>query len=124
MGHPYNLQPMPHVPATLATFLINNHCDAAGSDFAAEVRDLERQVIDWFARLWGGADPTGLAGAVVASGTEGNIWAIHLGREALPEAVLLHGQRRIPRSRGRPRLLRIDTRAVARTPAGEIDLAD
>ena len=41
-------------------------------------------------RLWGCHDLDAYWGSVGASGTEGNLWGIYLGREALPEAVLLH----------------------------------
>jgi histidine decarboxylase len=125
LGYPYNLQPRPTVPPTLGTYLINNLGDPyAGSHFAAEVCDLERQVIGWLARVWGGPDRAVHAGSVGASGTEGNIWAIYLGREALPDAVLLHGadaHYSLPKA---GRLLRVETREVASTPMGEIDLAD
>jgi histidine decarboxylase len=125
MGYPYNLQPLPRTPPTLDSFLINNLGDPyAGSHFAAEVCGLERQVIAWLSKVWGGLGPEVHAGSVGASGTEGNIWAIYLGREALPEAVLLHSadaHYSIPKA---ARLLRVDTREVASLPAGEIDLAD
>ncbi len=125
MGYPYNLQPLPSVPPTLSTFLINNLGDPyAGSHFAAEVCDLERQVVDWLAQAWGGTAPDVHAGSVGASGTEGNIWAIYLAREALPDAVLLHSadaHYSIPKA---ARLLRVESREVASTPAGAIDLDD
>jgi histidine decarboxylase len=125
MGYPYNLHPLPQIPTTLGSYLINNLGDPfAGSHFAAEVCDLERQVIAWLSQVWGGSDPAVHAGSVGASGTEGNIWAIYLGREALPEAVLLHSadaHYSIPKA---GRLLRVETREVASSPAGEIELAD
>ena len=125
MGYPYNLQPLPRVPTTLGSYLINNLGDPyAGSHFGAEVCDLERQVIGWLSQVWGGPDPEVHAGSVGASGTEGNIWAIYLGREALPEAVLLHSadaHYSIPKA---GRLLRVETREVASKTTGEMDLAD
>jgi histidine decarboxylase len=125
MGYPYNLQPLPRAPRTLDPYLINNLGDPyAGSHFAAEVCGLEREVIAWLSKIWGGGGPEVHAGSVGASGTEGNIWAIYLGREALPDAVLLHSadaHYSIPKA---GRLLRVETREVASTPAGEMDLAD
>jgi histidine decarboxylase len=125
LGYPYNLEPQAPVLSTLSTFLINNLGDPyAGSHFAAEVCDLERQVIGWLSQVWGGLGPEVHAGSVGASGTEGNIWAIYLGREALDDAVLLHSadaHYSIPKA---GRLLRVETREVASTPAGEMDLAD
>jgi histidine decarboxylase len=125
IGFPYNLQPALRVPSTLSSYLINNLGDPyTGSRFAAEVCDLEDQVIAWLSQVWHGADPELYAGSIGASGTEGNIWAIHLGREALRDAVLLHSadaHYSIPRA---GQLLRIETREVGSTPAGEIDLGD
>jgi histidine decarboxylase len=125
MGYPYNLQPQPRLPPTLASFLINNLGDPnAGSGFAAEVFELERQVIVWLSKVWGGSDSDLHAGSVGAGGTESNIWAIYLGREAQPDAVLLHSadaHYSVPKA---GRLLRVETHEVASTAMGEIDLAD
>jgi histidine decarboxylase len=124
LGHPYNLQPAPRAPSTLSALLIGCRCDSSPDpDAWSEVADLERQAIDWLARVWGGSDPGRYRGFVAASGTEGNLRAIHLAREVLPDAILLHGadaHRSIP---GAGRMLRVETRAVASLPSGEIDLA-
>jgi histidine decarboxylase len=51
-------------------------------------------------------------GAVGASGTEGNLWALYLGREARPGAVLIHSDEAhysIPKS---ARILGMDARSV------------
>jgi histidine decarboxylase len=67
MGYPYNLQPLPRTPPTLDSFLINNLGDPyAGSHFAAEVCGLERQVIAWLSKVWGGLGPEVHAGSVGA----------------------------------------------------------
>lgn len=91
LGYPYNLTGRSKTPAALGMYLINNLGDPyAGSHYGSEVCDLEREVVDWLMRLWE-CDPSEEHwGSVVASGTEGNIWALYLAREALPEAVLLH----------------------------------
>ena len=126
MGHPFNLLPLPRLPSGMASLLIGATEDegADRSPRAADPGELERQVIDWLAQVWGSAAPEDHAGVIGASGTEANIRALHIGREALPDAVLLHGaqaHRSIPDA---ARLLRIEARTVASRPGGEIDLPD
>jgi histidine decarboxylase len=92
LGYPYNLTGRASTPASLGDYLINNLGDPyAGSHYGSEVCDLEREAVDWLMRLWECDTPEDHWGSVVASGTEGNIWALYLAREALPEAVLIHG---------------------------------
>ena len=91
LGYPYNLTARSPIPTGMADLLINNLGDPyAGSHFGSEVCGLEREAVGWLQDLWecGAAGETW--GSVGASGTEGNLWAIYLGREALPSAVLIH----------------------------------
>jgi histidine decarboxylase len=124
LGYPYNLAFGPGVPATLQQFLINNLGDPyVGSHYASEVCALEREAVAWLMRLWGCLDLKDYWGTIGASGTEGNIWGIYLGREALPDAVLLHSadaHYSIPKA---ARIQRIEAVEVASTQGGEIDLA-
>jgi histidine decarboxylase len=91
LGYPYNLTGRASTPAALGDYLINNLGDPyAGSHYGSEVCDLEREAVDWLMRLWECDAPEEHWGSVVASGTEGNIWALYLAREAMPEAVLIH----------------------------------
>jgi histidine decarboxylase len=123
LGYPYNLTQGAGAPPDLARFLINNLGDPyVGSHYASEVCDLEREVIDWIKRLWDCDDPAGFWGSVGASGTEGNLWAMFLGREALPKATLIHSAEAhysIPKA---ARILRIKAESVACTSDGAIDL--
>ena len=123
LGYPYNLDFSPGVPAMLGNHLINNLGDPyAGSHYASEVCDLEREAIDWLKSLWRCDDTENYWGSIGASGTEGNLWGIYLGREALHEAVLLHSDEAhysIPKA---ARLLRMDARSVSCTANGAIDL--
>ncbi|MFM7446001.1 MAG: hypothetical protein ACKO2N_19225, partial [Tabrizicola sp.] len=83
LGYPYNLDFTPHVPANFANFLINNLGDPyVGSHYASDVCGLEQQAVSWLMRLWGCYDLADYWGAIGASGTEGNLWALYLGREA------------------------------------------
>lgn len=123
LGYPYNLSFGPGVPATMQHFLINNLGDPyVGSHYASEVCDLEREAISWLMRLWGCTNLDDYWGTIGASGTEGNIWGIYLGREALPDAVLIHSAEAhysIPKA---ARIQRIEAVEVASNAAGEIDL--
>lgn len=123
LGYPYNLSFGPGVPATLQHFLINNLGDPyVGSHYASEVCGLEREAVSWLMRLWGCMNLGDFWGSIGTSGTEGNIWGIYLGREALPDAVLLHSadaHYSIPKA---ARIQRIEAVEVASTAAGEIDL--
>ncbi len=123
LGYPYNLTGRAAVPAGLCGFLINNLGDPyAGSHYGSEVCDLEREAVGWLMRLWDCGDPADWWGSVGASGTEGNIWALHLAREALPDAVLLHSadaHYSIPKA---ARLLRMRAVRVPSDPDGAIGL--
>jgi len=80
MGYPYNLAFTSDDLARFGGYLINNLGDPyAGSHYASEVCDLEREAIAWFQRLWecdglrgiGMADPAQhLLGAIGGSGSE------------------------------------------------------
>jgi histidine decarboxylase len=124
LGYPYNLSFDPGVPPSLANYLINNLGDPyTGSHYASEVCQLERAAVSWLMQLWQCDDPTQYWGSIGASGTEGNLWGIYLGREALPDAVLLHGadaHYSIPKA---ARLLRIEAVQAPSNQAGKIDLA-
>jgi histidine decarboxylase len=124
LGYPYNLSLGPGVPVTFQQYLVNNLGDPyAGSHYGAEVCDLEREAVSWLMRLWGCQTLEDYWGSIGASGTEGNIWGIYLGREALPDAVLLHSadaHYSIPKA---ARIQRIEAVEVASNAAGEMDLA-
>jgi histidine decarboxylase len=123
LGYPYNLTGRASTPAALGDFLINNLGDPyAGSHYGSEVCDLEREAVDWLMHLWECDMPEEHWGSVVASGTEGNIWALYLAREALPEAVLIHSAEAhysIPKA---ARILRMRAISVACDADGAINL--
>jgi serine decarboxylase len=122
LGYPYNLD-FQAATARFADFLINNLGDPyTGSHYATELCDLEREVVTWFMKLWGCDRPQEFWGAVGASGTEGNIWALYLAREAHPTAVVLHSEDAhysIPKA---ARILRMDAVSVASERNGELSL--
>ncbi len=124
MGYPYNLAFRPDDLGRFGGYLVNNLGDPyAGSHYGSEVCALEREVVAWFERLWE-CDGDGFWGSVGASGTEGNLWALYLGREALPGAVLLHSDDAhysIPKA---GRILGMETRAVRARPRARSCLTD
>jgi histidine decarboxylase len=123
LGYPYNLNFDPGVPASFNNFLINNLGDPyVGSHYASEVCDLEREAISWLMDLWQCENHSDYWGSIGTSGTEGNLWGIYLGREALPDAVLLHSadaHYSIPKA---AKIQRIEAISVASNERGEIDL--
>ena len=125
LGYPYNLSFTPGVPAALGGYLINNLGDPyAGSHYASEVCAQEREAIAWLMRLWGCHNLDNFWGSIGASGTEGNLWGLYLGREKLPDAVLFYSadaHYSLPKA---ARILRIPAVQVASHPNGELDLAD
>ena len=125
LGYPYNLSFSPPPPMSLGGYLINNLGDPyTGSHYAFEVSAQEREVMTWLMRLWGCHNLDEYWGSIGASGTEGNLWGIYLGREMLPDAVLLHSadaHYSIPKA---ARILRVPAVQVASLLNGEIDLAD
>lgn len=123
LGYPYNLVGSSAVPAGLGGFLINNLGDPyVGSHYASEVCALEREAVEWLMDLWECDDRDAYWGLVGASGTEGNLWALYLAREAFPRARLLHSREAhysIPKA---ARILRMQAVAIDCGPDGAIDL--
>ncbi len=124
LGYPYNLAGPPACVAPLGRFLINNLGDPySGSHYASEVCELERQAVGWLMDLWQCEDRQQYWGAVGASGTEGNLWALYLGREARPGAPLLYSREAhysIPKA---ARILGMEAVAVDCHPDGALDIS-
>lgn len=122
LGYPYNLVARSRVPAGMSGLLVNNLGDPyVGSHFGSEVCELELEVVAWLQRVWRADPGEAFWGSVVASGTEGNLWALYLAREARPVATLLHSDAAhysIPKA---ARLLRMPAVAVPTEPGGAID---
>jgi histidine decarboxylase len=124
LGYPYNLSFGPAASPQLSQYLINNVGDPyVESHYASGVFEMEREAIQWLMQLWGCRTPADYWGAIGASGTEGNLWGIYLGREALPDAVLLHSAEAHYSIAKAARLQRIEAIEVAAHDCGEIDLA-
>jgi histidine decarboxylase len=125
LGYPYNFSFSPDLPQALRGYLINNLGDPyAESNQKSEVYEEERQAMAWLMRLWGCLDLDQFWGSIGASGTEGNLWGIYLGREMLPDAVLLYGADAHYSVSKAARILRIPAVEVASLPNGEMDMTD
>ena len=123
LGYPYNLVGESPVPAAFSGYLVNNLGDPyVGSHFGSHTCDLEREAVAWLMDLWQCDDRDKFWGSVVASGTEGNIWALYLAREAFPTAKLLYSREAhysIPKA---ARILRMEGVAVDCEKGGAIDI--
>jgi len=123
LGYPYNLVSHSPVPAALGNYLINNLGDPyVGSHYGSHSCDLEREAVAWLMELWQCEDYDQFWGSVVASGTEGNIWALYLAREAFPDAKLLYSREAhysIPKA---ARILRMEAIAVDCEKSGAISI--
>jgi histidine decarboxylase len=123
LGYPYNLVGYSPVPASFGDYLVNNLGDPyVGSHFGSHSCDLEREAVAWLMDLWQCHDRDAFWGSVVASGTEGNIWALYLAREAFPDAKLLYSHEAhysIPKA---ARILRMEAIAVDCERSGAIDI--
>ncbi len=123
LGYPYNLVGKASVPASFDDLLINNLGDPyVGSHYGTEVCALEREAVRWLMDLWDCDDSEAHWGSIGASGTEGNLWALYLAREALPQARLLYSTEAhysIPKA---ARILRMEAVCVAAGADGAIDL--
>lgn len=90
LGYPYNLQPIPQALVPFMSLSLNNLGDSFyPSRYGLNTHELEREVVAWFAELWGG-DSRSTWGTVTSSGTESNLLGMLYGREACgPDAVVL-----------------------------------
>lgn len=125
MGYPYNLAFNAAMTSRFGGYLINNLGDPyVGSHYGTEVCDLEIEVIKWAMNIWGVQQQDDYWGSVVASGTEGNLWAVYLGREALVDPVVICSEDAhysLPKA---ARILGIDCITCASNAKGEICLKD
>jgi histidine decarboxylase len=122
LGAAYNLPPGPAVPDRLQGCLITSGAKAYGDAF--DVGQQEAEAMAWLMRLWGCLDLDKFWGAIAASRAEANLWALYLGREMLPDAVLLHSAQAHPSVPGAARILRITAIEVASLPDGAMNIAD
>jgi histidine decarboxylase len=123
-GYPYNLK---HDSSFLAPFLkysINNlggDCFSE-SNYKIDVRDFEKEVLQFFANLYHVQDWWGY---VTTSGTEGNLYGILLGRENYPDGILYSSEASHYSVAKASKLFKIPYRRVGiQTPSGEMNYDD
>lgn len=125
LGYPYNLKLSSEMTDLFGGYLINNLGDPyVGSHYATEVCDLEVEVVEWAKSVWGAEGDDNYWGSVVASGTEGNLWAVYLAREALENPILICSQDvhySLPKA---AKILGVDHEICASNQNGEVCLED
>ncbi len=125
LGYPYNLSFAPVSPDRLSRYQINDLANPeTGSRRGSAVSQQEREAVLWLMRLWGCPELEQFWGAIGASGTEGNLWGIYLGREMLPGAILLHSSDAHWSVAHAARILAVPRMSVAVLLNGEMDMVD
>jgi histidine decarboxylase len=106
--------------APFLKYMINNLGDPdAPSTYPAHVKDIERQVLRWFADLYGA--PPGCSGYVTGGGTEAILHALAMARTALPHAAVYFSRSAHYSVAKAARLLGLEPVAVAANPRGGMD---
>jgi len=89
-GYPDNLN---YDYQLLETFLkysmINAGDPFVTTDWDLHSKEFEREVVEWFAKLYG-LDPCW--GYLTSGGTEGNLYGVFLGRETYPDGILYYSE--------------------------------
>jgi histidine decarboxylase len=89
--------------------------------YYGHTKDLEREVLDVYARLF--RAPDGWAGYITSGGSEGNLYGLWLARTKYPNAVVYHSVAAHYSVAKACHLLGLPNMAVAATANGEIDYA-
>jgi histidine decarboxylase len=90
--------------------------------YHGHAKDLEREVLDFYARLF--RAPDGWAGYVTSGGSEGNLHGLWLARTKYPNAVVYHSASAHYSVAKACHLLGLPSVAVAATANGELDYTD
>lgn len=105
-------------------FSVNNIGDPfVASTFRLNTREIECEVLRWFARL-NHADEDDFWGYVTNGGTEGNLYGLYLARELLPNGVVYYSQDTHYSVSKNLRLLKMQNIMIKSRPNGEIDYED
>lgn len=103
---------------------INNVGDPfAASTYRVNTREIERDVLEWFAELYH-AEPGSYWGYVTNGGTEGNMYGLYLARELYPDGILYFSQDRHYSIDKIARVLNIEHHMIRSDDAGEMDYED
>ncbi len=108
----------------LLAYPVNNVGDPwSPSLYGLNTHELEREVVDWFARLTH-APEEDYWGYVTSGGTEGNLYGIFLGRELYPEGMVYYSEDTHYSVAKVLRMLHVRNLMVRSEPDGRIDLQD
>ncbi|MCU0959503.1 MAG: histidine decarboxylase [Pirellulaceae bacterium] len=105
-------------------FPINNVGDPfAPSTYRVNTKDLEREVLAWFATLTH-ADPEAFWGYITNGGSEGNLYGLYLARELMPEGMVYYSEDTHYSVSKNLRMLKMPNIMIRSLPTGEIDYDD
>ncbi len=105
-------------------FPINNVGDPyAPSTYRVNTKDLEREVLAWFAELTH-ANPETFWGYVTNGGSEGNLYGLYLARELMPDGMVYYSEDTHYSVSKNLRMLKMPHIMIRSLPNGEIDYDD
>jgi len=105
-------------------FPINNVGDPyAPSTYRVETKEIEREVLGWFAELTH-ADPDTFWGYVTNGGSEGNLYGLYLARELLPQGMVYYSEATHYSVSKNLRMLKMPNIMIRSMPGGEMDYDD
>ena len=103
---------------------VNNVGDPfAPSTYRVNTKDIECEVLEWFAELTG-ADREGFWGYVTNGGTEGNLYGLYLARELLQDSMVYYCEHTHYSVSKNLRLLRMPNIMIRSQASGELDYED
>lgn len=105
-------------------FPINNVGDPyAPSTYRVNTKDVEREVLAWFAELTH-ADPGSFWGYVTNGGSEGNLYGLYLARELMPDGMVYYSEDTHYSVSKNLRMLKMPNIMIRSMPDGQIDYED
>ena len=105
-------------------FPINNVGDPyAPSTYRVNTKDIEREVLAWFADLTH-ADPSSFWGYITNGGSEGNLYGLYLARELMPDGMVYYSEDTHYSVSKNLRMLKMPNIMIRSLPNGEIDYDD
>jgi histidine decarboxylase len=106
------------------SFPINNVGDPyAPSTYRVNTKDIEREVLAWFADLTH-ADPDSFWGYLTNGGSEGNLYGLYLARELMPDGMVYYSEDTHYSVSKNLRMLKMPNIMIRSLPNGEIDYDD
>jgi histidine decarboxylase len=111
----------------IKSFLLNMNnigCPFTHSTLKINTKDVELEVLEFFAQLWG-ICTSNIWGYITSSGTEGNLQGIYVGREFLGNKPVFYTSRESHYSIFKiARLLDLDMKVIQTSETGEMDYKD